>query len=123
MLTSAYLCGDDFKGYSYEQTGPNAFCIIGFSLSGPDFFHTLSVLKTRFGSVVEMMTFDTAYFDKSAGYFNTRVPGRVSGFYLHKEERHAIRIKRVKRTTLLGQQVDCSIQKCPLYGCKIILSF
>ncbi|WP_448697699.1 hypothetical protein ACFGVR_13155 [Mucilaginibacter sp. AW1-3] len=123
ILIAPSLSIEDFNGYSHEQTGPNAYCIIGFPLSASDFFHTISILKTRFGSVVEMMTFDTAYFDQSTHYFNTDAPGRVSGFCLHKKERHAIRIKRVKRARLLGRQVDCSIQKCPLYGCKIILSF
>lgn len=118
-----YLNDDDFTGFCFEKIGQNEFCIIGLRLSESDFFHTATMLKTRFGSIIEFETFNTSYFDNSALYFNVDSPGRVSGFYIHKNERHPIKIKRVKRVHIHGKQVDCSIQKCPLYGCRVVLSF
>jgi len=123
VFGSDYLDDGDFAGFCFEKTGQNEFCIMGLSLSASDFFHTVLILKTRFGSVIEFETFNTSYFDNSVRYFDVDGPGRISGFYTHKKERYPIRIKRVKRVNIHGRQVDCSIQKCPLYGCKIILSF
>lgn len=123
ILVSSHLTDEDFNGFCYERTGQNEFCIMGFPLSEFDFFHTAFILKTRFGSVIELVTFNTLYFDNSVEYFGVDGPGRIGGFYIHKKERYPIKIKRAKRVNIHGRQVDCSIHKCQLYGCKIMLSF
>jgi len=122
IIAVGHISDSDLEGFCCEREGPNEFCIFGFSLPGVGFFNTVSVLTTRFGSIIELITFDTSYFDNSGQYFGMFAHGRSTGSYYNLKEKHVVKSKRVKRVSLYGKQIDCSIHKCLLYGCKIMIS-
>lgn len=122
IITERQLNSKDLEEFRFKRPEQNQLHIYGFQLTKDDVFSSIQILVTRFGIIIQFESPNQHYFDDAAKYFDTSSRGAVSLPYNQDEKKFPVRCKRSKRLTMLGKTIDCSIYKCDLYGCKIILS-
>lgn len=113
----------DLEGFNYQIVKDNTVQIRNFELNEQLKFTTVSIFFSNYGILVDFVSRDSKYFEESSLYFNTRDKGRSKRPYIVRNKTYQVSSKRIVNTELFNKEVQGTILKSDLYGCKIMLSF
>jgi len=122
---SARSIGDiDLSGMVLTRSGRNSLEIDGFELAYKEYFKSVSILITRYGTLIDFISQDPKYFDESAYYFNVYNPGRLKRGSQHNAgEPHRTKSKRIGQFELFEGCLQATVFQSEQYGSKIMLSY
>ena len=114
----------DLDGTVFTHSGHNSLEINGFELTCEEHFKSVSILITRYGTLIDLISQDPKYFDESAYYFNVYNSGRLKRTSQHNSgQSHRTKSKRIGQFNLFGGCLQATVFRSEQYGSKIMLSY
>jgi len=124
-MIKANSIGDiDLGSAAFVHSGCNSLEIDGFDLACEEYFKSVSILITRYGTLIDFTSPDPKYFDDSAYYFNIHNSGRLKrASQADGNEPYHTKSKRIGRFELFEGCLQATVFQSEQYGSKIMLSY
>jgi len=114
----------DLQGLVCTQLKENLLEISDFELSCEEYFKSVSILVTRYGTMIDLVSPDAKYFEDSAYYFNIHTSGRLRRSpHLVDTENRFTKSKRVGNFELFSGSLQATVFKTASYGSKIMFFY
>lgn len=114
----------NLQGVVCTQLNGNSLEISDFELSGEEYFKSVSILVTRYGTIIDFVSPDPKYFEDSAYYFNVCNSGRLKRSpYIVGSGNCLTKSKRIGNFELFAGYLQATVFKSASYGSKIMVSY
>lgn len=108
----------------YTQLNRNSVELNDFELNSEEYFKSVSIIITRYGTLIDLVSPDFKYYEESAYYFNVHQAGRrVKSANTVVNNDHPAKSKRIGYFELFDGFLQGTVFRSDLYGCKIMLSY
>jgi len=102
----------------------NSLELTNFELSCEEYFKSVSIVITRYGTMIDLISPDPKYFEQSAYYFNVCKAGRkIRVPYRKGRKIYQAKSKRIGNFELFDGFLQGTVLRSDLFGCKIMFSY